>query len=162
MTRRKLSSTASRLVSWVGGSGLVVRLDGYLVEGSFLDRSRRSRDPDAPKDANSAAKASRRLIGLGTAAALIIALAFVIVAATGAASRSEHHQRRVADATFARVTVGMSPAQVRKPFGSRPVAVGTAESVGFAETCWTYERAGADYDICFQHGRVTSKARRSP
>jgi hypothetical protein len=145
-------------VSWFGGSGLVVRLDGYVVEGSFLDRIRRSGDPNAVAEQDPAA-GYRRGFRWGVAVALIIALGFVITVAIRAAVRSDNHQRQVADAKFASIRVGMSPARVRDLFGSRPPVISTSKSTDFAETCWTYESPGTEYDICFQHRRVTSKVR---
>lgn len=138
--RGKTAVRAARLDSWFDASGLV-RVDES--EGG---------------DASTATRGPR--MQWGVAAALIIGIAVVVNVATRASSRTQQHQRQIAAANYARVKTGFSHAQVRQVFGGHPEEIGTARAPGFFEECWTYDQAaGPDYQVCFQHGRVTRKVR---
>jgi outer membrane protein assembly factor BamE (lipoprotein component of BamABCDE complex) len=105
-------------------------------------------------------KVGSRTISWSIAAALIVILTAVVLVATRSANRSRHHRQQIAAAKYARVNVGMSPAQVRHVFGRRPEERGATKSPGFLEECWTYLQSDVQtYRVCFQHGRVTRKLR---
>src|SRR5438876_12263855 len=107
---RKIVGRAARLGSWFGASGLIVRVDERLIEGSFLDEI--AGEPTGG-DQPAANSRRRRTVRWSIAAALCIALAVLVTLAIRAADRNVQHRRASAAAKYARITIGMSRAQVR-------------------------------------------------